>query len=329
MSTSADAGHQIDLTSDYPCEELRQALDDGQLELHYQPIVGLADGAVQRFEALVRWRHPGGALLLPDDFLAQMAHSRMMPRFTRWVLHTACSAAACGLDAVAVNVSASDICRVDLLADVTAALSESGLPAKHLTIELTEHAVVQDLEGAAVVLAELRDMGVGVALDDFGTGYSSLFYLRALPISELKIDSVFVAALDRDEEDAAIVESVVRLARAVGLSAVAEGVEEEGQAAALLGMGCPAAQGHLWGSAAPADDHADRPRQLPVVDPAAARRRRRGTPAPPEALGVVRDMLDRGASLHTIAAALNRAGVLTSRGTRWSSTAVAHAVTTL
>ena len=202
-----------------PQEEFRRALDGDQLVLYYQPIVALDSGRVRGAEALLRWRHPGGGLLMPDDFLPAIAHTPVMRLATQWVLIAACKRAAEWANrAVAVNVSASDVVRSDFVADVMRALDVSGLAPDRLGIELTEHAVVQDMPSAVRALSALREIGVNISLDDFGTGYSSLFYLRELPISEVKIDRVFTAALESSDEDAAIVESIIRLARTVGIS---------------------------------------------------------------------------------------------------------------
>src|SRR3954452_21159959 len=246
------ARHAAELRAVVPQDEFRRALEADQLVLHYQPIVALDTGRIRGAEALLRWRHPTGGLLMPDDFLPAIAHTPVMRLATQWVLTEACKCAAMWTSRhVAVNVSASDVVRPDFVADVTRALDASGLDPVRLGVELTEHAVVQDLPSAVRALSALREMGVRVSLDDFGTGYSSLLYLRELPISEVKIDRAFIDGIDVDEENAAIVESVVRLARTVGVSAVAEGVERAAQATQLVAMGCPAGQGYLWGRPAP------------------------------------------------------------------------------
>ena len=311
-----------------PQDEFRRALEGNQLVVYYQPIVALDTGRVRGAEALLRWRHPGGGLLMPDDFLPAIAHTPVMRLATQWVLTAACKQAAAWTNrSVAVNVSASDVVRNDFVADVTRALDVSGLEPDRLGVELTEHAVVQDLAAAVKALSALREMGVHVSLDDFGTGYSSLFYLRELPISEVKIDRVFIDRLDASEEDAAIVESVIRLARTVGVSAVAEGVERSAQASQLMAMGCPAAQGYLWGRPEPDPDLTRQSVPLPEP-PSRPRRRRRGVVVPEsdEAMGRIRALLAAGASLHTIAAALNRDDVPSARGIRWTAASVAHAL---
>src|SRR4051794_29101403 len=322
------ARHAAELRAVVPQEEFRRALEADQLVLHYQPIVALDSGRIRGAEALLRWRHPTGGLLMPDDFLPAIAHTPVMRLATQWGLTEACKRAASWTNRhVAVNVSASDVVRADFVADVTRALDISGLEPDRLGVELTEHAVVQDLPSAVRALSALRDMGVDVSLDDFGTGYSSLFYLRELPISEVKIDRVFVDRVDAQEEDAAIVESVIRLARTVGVSAVAEGVERAAQASLLMSMGCPAAQGYLWGRPEPDPDLARQSVPLPEP-PVPARRRRRGghTPESDEATVRIRALLAAGASLHTSAAALTREGVGSARGPRGTAAAVAHAL---
>ncbi|HET7531308.1 MAG TPA: EAL domain-containing protein [Mycobacteriales bacterium] len=322
------ARRTAELRAVVPQDEFRRAIEGKQLVLHYQPIVSLDTGRVRGAEALLRWKHPNGALLMPDDFLPAITHTPVMRLATQWVLNEACRQAAQWPNrGVAVNVSASDVVRPDFVADVTRALDISGLDADRLSIELTEHAVVQDLEAAVQALAALREMGVKVSLDDFGTGYSSLFYLRELPISEVKIDRVFIDRVDADDEDAAIVDSVVRLARTVGVTAVAEGVERAAQASLLMAMGCPAAQGYLWGRPEPDPDIARQTVPLPEAPIGARRRRRRdGTPESDDAMVRIRALLAAGASLHTIAAALNRDAVPSARGTRWTAASVAHAL---
>jgi diguanylate cyclase len=320
--------HAAELRAVVPQDEFRRALEADELVLYYQPIIALDSGRVRGAEALLRWRHSGGGLLMPDDFLPAIAHTPVMRLATQWVLVAACRRAASWTDrAVAVNVSASDVVRSYFVADVVRALDVSGLEPDRLGIELTEHAVVQDLAAAVRALSAVREMGVNVSLDDFGTGYSSLFYLRELPISEVKIDRVFIDRLDASEEDAAIVDSVIRLARTVGVSAVAEGVERTAQASLLMSMACPAAQGYLWGRPEPEPDltrHA-----VPLPEPPARAPRRRGGAHPPEsedAMGRIRALLAAGASLHTIAAALNRDDVRSARGIRWTAASVAHAL---
>jgi EAL domain-containing protein (putative c-di-GMP-specific phosphodiesterase class I) len=305
--------------------DVRAALRDGHLRVHYQVMINLATGKPRGMEALLRWEHPDGGLLLPDDFLPAVAHTPVIHDVTRWVIRTAlhdvrrwdgCS--------VSVNVSARDVGRKGLLRDVDDALTASGVDPQRLVLELTEQAVVEDLDNARKVLTSLRERGVGLSLDDFGTGYSSLLYLRDLPLTELKIDRAFMSRVPESEEDLAIVRSVARLGRFLGLAVVAEGVETLEQVQVARNARCTAAQGWLWGRAVPASQ----------VDPARAYRVLRldgpGVPARPSsadvAAGRIREMLGQGASLHTIAAALNGAGLRTARRTRWTAASVALVV---
>src|SRR5947209_8233130 len=193
------------------------------------------------------------------------------------------------------------------------------------------HGAVQGMDSAGEVLRRLRKLGVGVALDDFGTGYSSLLYLRDLPITEVKIDRTFVAGVDRLDDDAAIVESVVRLARNVGLDVVAEGVETASQVSFLRQVGCSFAQGYLYAVPsppagvpmdAPADDLFDRK----TAATGRSRVRRMSAPLPQPVRRRIASLSAEGASLHTIAAALNHDGMLTPSGTRWSAASVARAL---
>ena len=189
------------------------------------------------------------------------------------------------------------------------------------------------MNAAAKVLRDLRELGVGVSLDDFGTGYSSLLYLRDLPVTEVKVDRAFVSGVDQHEDDAAIVASVVQLAHSVGLTVVAEGVERLEQARFLADVGCDFAQGYLYAQPGPAirvPQRVDHSLRVQPAEPAEEPRRRvrnRGsllTTSSPEVTAQIRELASRGASLHTIAAALNKDGQLTDAGTRWSAPTVAQ-----
>ena len=309
-------------------KEIRAALDEGAFVLHFQPIVDLESGQPRGVEALLRWRQPDGRLLAPDSFLPAVAQTPVMASITRWVLAEACTAARRWPSwSVSVNVAARDVAGDALSRDVHNALDATGLDPDRLVLELTETALVQDMQHAAAALGELRRLGIGIALDDFGTGYSSMLYLRELPVTSVKIDRVFIAGLTRDGDDRAIVTSLLALARAVGLTAVAEGVESDKHAQQLHALGCPLAQGYLWSRpvAAEALDEVHRDGL-----PAAPRAPQRRAPAPPtlnDALIIrANELLARGASLHTIAAALNKAGERTSTGARWHAASVARLI---
>jgi EAL domain-containing protein (putative c-di-GMP-specific phosphodiesterase class I) len=302
------------------------ALEAQEFVLHYQPIVALDSTQPQGVEALIRWDHPQAGLLAPDTFLPAIAQTPVMTALTRWVLAEACAAPARWPGwTVSVNVTARDLAGDALVADVLGALEAAQLPPEQLVLELTETALVQDMTRAATVLRELRGHGIGVALDDFGTGYSSMLYLRELPVTSVKIDRVFVDGLVREADDRAIVTSLLTLARTVGLTAVAEGVETEKQARQLHALGCPLGQGYLWSRPVPAD----------ALDgiyrdglPTSGRRARRRTRDTMDAALVDRanELLARGASLNTIAAALNAAGERTESGARWSTASVARLI---
>lgn len=307
---------------------LRTALDEEQLLLHYMPIVDLSTGRPQGVEALLRWQHPVGGLLGPDDFLKGVAHTPLMQDITSWVLRSAVAALADWPDwTMSVNVTAYDVCRPSFVAQVEDALHDSGVAPQRLTLELTEQALVANLDTARGMLGALRDRGVGVSLDDFGTGYSSFLYLRHLPITELKIDRAFVSQTPRSADDLAIVSSIAALGHAVGVAVVAEGVETREQARAVRRAGCTGAQGFLWGLPA-TSAHIDgtRVQQNATSALGPGTSAQHVTPRPPTQsaeVARVQQLLGEGASLHTIAAALNREGVPAPHHTRWSAAAVA------
>ncbi len=237
--------------------ELDRALSRGELVLHYQPVVDLRTGRKIGVEALVRWEHPERGLLAPEAFIGHAEDSGQILGIGAWVLETACRAARdLPEDArMSVNVAARQLQHPALVADVRAALTSSGLPAARLTLEITETATLSgtqaDVEAMIARLAELRALGVQVALDDFGTGYSPLSYLRRYPVDLLKIDRSFVTGIVGGAEDEAIVRGVVEMAHALGMRALAEGVETQEQADLLTGLGCDFGQGYLWMRPAP------------------------------------------------------------------------------
>ena len=316
-----------------PQRQLRAALKADELVLHYQPIVSPRTGRVRGVEALLRWQHQPDVLLMPDDFLPAVAHTPAMHDLTTWVIGEACAQIArWDLATMSVNIAAGDVVRPSLVAEIDAALAAHGLEPQRLVVELTEHAAVQGMSAAAKVLRDLRGLGVGVSLDDFGTGYSSLLYLRDLPVTEVKVDRAFVSGVDQHDDDAAIVHSVVQLAHSVGLAVVAEGVERVEQARFLADIGCDFAQGFLYAQPGPAVRVPRRVDRALLADPlktVAARRRPRNrgsklTTTSPDITGRIRELGNQGASLHTIAAALNQDGLLTDAGTRWSAPTVAQ-----
>jgi predicted signal transduction protein with EAL and GGDEF domain/CheY-like chemotaxis protein len=241
---------------------LRRALEDGSLELHYQPQVDIRTGLVVAAEALLRWKHAQRGYISPASFIPIAEASGLIVPVGEWVLERACAQAAewrkAGLRPIpiAVNVSGVQFHRQDLCEIVRRKLAAHGLEPSALHIEITETAIVTARERAVALLTQLRELGVRLALDDFGTGYSSLSYLKNFPIDTVKIDRSFVAEMLTDHTTASIVEAIVSMTRILGLSVVAEGVEEQSQFAFLQRVGCDAVQGFYVSAAVPADQFA-------------------------------------------------------------------------
>ena len=234
--------------------DLQWAVEADQLQVNYQPIVRLADSRVVGFEALLRWNHPVRGLLPPAEFIGLAEESGLIVSIGSWVIREACLQARHLADAypergplgMSVNVSTRQLQHPGLVEDVVAVLAESGCDPHLLTLEITESASVSDPESTIARLKELKALGVRLAIDDFGTGYSSLSYLRRFPVDQLKIDRSFVAGLGHNDSDTAIIASVIGLAHAMGLEAVAEGVESVGQMEHLTRLNCDHAQGFNW-----------------------------------------------------------------------------------
>ena len=228
--------------------QLRTGLNSGELELHYQPKADLRTGDVMGVEALLRWRHGERGLVPPDEFIPLAEQTGLMRHITQYVIDEALRQTAQWWDAglrvqVAVNVCARDLYDRDFPMFLRSRLTQHGLPPRALMVEVTESVLMADPARAATTLLSLADLGVGISLDDFGTGYSSLAHLKRLPVSEVKIDKSFVLRMDLNEEDAAIVRSIIELATALGLRVVAEGVETREAWDQLSVYGCDAAQG--------------------------------------------------------------------------------------
>jgi diguanylate cyclase (GGDEF)-like protein len=232
--------------------DLRDAMARQQFFLHFQPIVAPRDGRVRGFEALLRWRHPVDGIVPPGEFIHVVEETGLIEPIGAWVLGEACRQLREWQRtydpqlSMSVNVSAVQFASGDLVDVVTRALAETGIAPASLKLELTESAVMADAEHALAMFAELKALGVLVSLDDFGTGYSSLSYLRRLPIDTLKIDRSFVSKLDCFDDKRQIVEVVLKLARALGLVVVAEGVETEAELALLREMGSDLVQGYYY-----------------------------------------------------------------------------------
>jgi len=231
--------------------ELRRAIDNGELVLHYQPKKTLPHGEIDAVEALVRWQHPVHGLLYPDRFVSLAEQTDLIDKLTQWVLHRALSdmsrhqAEMAGV-AVAINVSARNICHEGFATQVTSALRDHAVAADRLIIEITETALLTDPGRAGRVLSDLAAMGVGISIDDFGIGQTSLGFLSSLPVHELKIDKGFVTDMTSNPAHAAIVRSIVDLGHNLTLRVVAEGVETEDVLEELCRYGCDMAQGFLF-----------------------------------------------------------------------------------
>jgi diguanylate cyclase (GGDEF)-like protein len=239
--------------------ELGRALLADELELHYQPVVDLTSGTVVGVEALARWNHPRLGAVPPSRFVAVAEDEGLTASLDRWALRRAVTEAAamrrCGAIAadayLAVNLSARSLGDPALDERIGSALEGSDLEPADVVLEVTESATMADPRAATAVLERLRTRGFGIAVDDFGTGHSSLSYLQRLPVTLLKLDRSFVAGLTRDKDARAITDTVVGLARTMGLGVVAEGVETPEQLAALRSLGVTSAQGWLWSAAVP------------------------------------------------------------------------------
>ena len=231
--------------------ELPLAMQRGEVDLHYQPILDVADRRVIGFEALLRWQHPTRGLLLPDRFLPVAEQSNLIREIGLWALRRAVEdrielgLATCPDAAVSVNISARQFTEDGFLSSLNALMNERAFPPRLLQIELTESAFIEHPERTVTLIAELRRLGVRVIIDNFGTGYASLSYLKNLPVDGLKIDQVFVRGLPEDRGNAAIVQAITTLCAKLGLQAMAEGVETLEELKALRSLDCDRLQGTL------------------------------------------------------------------------------------
>jgi len=230
--------------------DLRQAVEQSEFLLHYQPKVDLLTGKVTSVEALVRWMHPRLGLLAPDKFIRLAEESGMIVELTEWVMRTACLQARAWQDAnlpirVAVNLSPYHFQRQDVKQAICSVLGATALDPSLLEIEITESALMQNDEYTCRVLGELREMGITISVDDFGTGYSSLSYLHRFPIHTLKIDRTFILNMMKSAEDQAIVTAIIAMAKSLKMQIVAEGVETVDQLETLKDQGCHEIQGFL------------------------------------------------------------------------------------
>ncbi|GKW48206.1 putative bifunctional diguanylate cyclase/phosphodiesterase [Halomonas sp. NCCP-2165] len=239
--------------------ELQEAIECGHLDLYYQPLIN-REGHVDGLEALVRWPHPTRGFISPATFIPIAEETGQIIPLSRWVIRKACQDARRLVDQgllrgrVAVNQSPLHFHRPNFLDTLRDALCETGLPATHLELELTEGILMRNAEGAIDILHALSDMGITTAIDDFGTGYSSLSYLRDLPIDKIKIDRSFVQDANSSDKNAAICQGVITLAQQLDLKVVAEGIETAEQHDYLMSLGCEVFQGYLFARPMPLDD---------------------------------------------------------------------------
>jgi EAL domain-containing protein (putative c-di-GMP-specific phosphodiesterase class I) len=238
--------------------QLRTALAQDQLTLHYQPKIDIASGEMRSVEALIRWQHPTRGLVPPAAFIPIAEESGLILEIGDWVIREACRQARewqlKGLPflRVAVNVSPLQFRQADFVRKVSTALEQRGLDPTYLEIELTEATLMSNAETSVALLNELSALGVVVAVDDFGTGYSSMSYLQRFPIDKLKIDRSFISEVASNASNASIVRAIISLAHGLRLKVIAEGVESEEQLLILKRMGCDQYQGYYRSAAVPA-----------------------------------------------------------------------------
>ena len=245
---NAEAMERLELEGD-----LRHAITQGEMVLHYQPIVSLEAGAIQEVEALVRWEHPRRGLIPPLRFIPIAEETGLIVPLGLWVLREACRQARDWQRdhpqepplVVGVNLSARQLEQPDLVAQVSAVLAETGLPPASLKLEITESVMMENAEGMVIRMRQLKALGVCLAVDDFGTGYSSMAYLSAFPLDTLKIDRAFVSKMG-EPEGRAILQAIVTLAHSLHLQITSEGIETQDQWRHLQALGCERGQGYLF-----------------------------------------------------------------------------------
>ena len=238
--------------------ELRTALERDELAVWYQPEVGLGDGRLRAVEALLRWHHPSGELYTADRFIETAEETGLILDIGRWVIEQTCAQAARWVERrpdhpliVRVNLSSLQLAEAGLLDDLDEALNDSGLDPRRLCVEITETAMLHETATVRANMAGIHRRGIRVAIDDFGTGYASLTYLRRYPVDVVKLDRSFVVNLGIRPQDEHIAAGIIELARRLGISVTAEGVERPDQAELLRGLGCTGAQGFLYSKAVP------------------------------------------------------------------------------
>jgi EAL domain-containing protein (putative c-di-GMP-specific phosphodiesterase class I) len=241
--------------------DLQRAVDNSEFVLHYQPVIELQSGAIEGFEALLRWQHPQRGMVPPLDFIPLAEETGLIVPIGKWVLSEAAMRAR-ELQArfpstpplhMAVNLSARQLQRPELVHDVAEILMETGLDPRNLVLEITESVMMEDMELSIQRLAELKELGVRLAVDDFGTGYSSLNYIRRFPVDILKVDKSFVDGVNEGGEESALTAAIIELAAILKLRPVAEGIERADQLERLLDLKCDLGQGFYFAKPLPLD----------------------------------------------------------------------------
>jgi diguanylate cyclase (GGDEF)-like protein/PAS domain S-box-containing protein len=235
--------------------DVAEAVDRGELEMYYQPVVALESGAISRMEALLRWRHPVYGPVPPDDFIPLAEEAGQIVALGYWGIRQVCEQLSrWGPDSpsVSLNFSATQFSDPGLVGELADQIAQSAIDPRKLSVEITEQVMIEDLAGAVLTLTQMRELGVGIALDDFGSGYSSLRYLRELPVTDVKLDRSFMYGLETDPGTLAVVSGFVTIAHAIGLSVTAEGVETAGQLSLMKEIGCDFGQGFYLGRPGPA-----------------------------------------------------------------------------
>jgi diguanylate cyclase (GGDEF)-like protein len=231
--------------------DLREALDNDEFFLVYQPTIDLQDMSPNGVEALIRWRHPVRGVVQPDDFIPLLEETGLIVQVGKWVLEEACAQGAKWRAAsypigMAVNVSGRQLDTDQLIADIEGALGDSGLDPEALTIEITETTLMRNIEETARRLAQVKQLGVRIAIDDFGTGYSSLAHLQRFPVDALKIDRSFILGLKHNQEGETLIHTLVQLGKSLAIETFAEGIEQQQELSLLRGEDCDSGQGFLF-----------------------------------------------------------------------------------
>ncbi len=247
-------------------QDLSDAIERQQLELFYQPLIAFDQLTVVGFEALIRWHHPSLGLISPAEFIPLAEKTGLIHRIGQWVLQSAvadwaqlrpfCVANTRHKPFMSINLSAPELGGGDIVAAVQACLARHGMDPQELRIELTETIIIQNMDDVASSLHRLRALGIGIALDDFGTGYAGLDYLQSLPFTCLKIDKTFVQQVNQSERSLHIIKAALELARSIGMSTIAEGIEDAQIGVQLSALGCSHAQGYHYGKPMPKEQMA-------------------------------------------------------------------------